>query len=165
MVINRIRVLQGPDSERRPAREDRQVTISLDLEDFFTHETIEIRPTLPLQPADRLHPAPPKPTRHTSVQRSARDGRRRRRNLRPSVRRRNRVLAVAIGIAMAIGTLVGSGVLDDRARFNSERYAAGSGEVELYTVPGVYGHPGTQPRAAQARSGSIREFLGMSSTF
>ncbi len=72
-------------------------------------------------------------------------------------------MALAVGLALCVGALLGSGTLNSTARYNAELVAAQQGAVEVYDLPEVPGHPGAAPRGA--RSGSIREFLGMASAF
>ena len=105
--------------------------------------------------------APPAPKARTKRRR--RGGTRRLRGRSPSARRRMWVVGLTLSVALLVGTIIGSGQFSAESRFNGERLAAQQDPAELYDVPEVHSHPGAKP--APARSGSMREFLGMASAF
>lgn len=89
--------------------------------------------------------------------------RRKRRRRTRRAKRRPLIVALTLGLALCIGAVFGSGALNATDRYNAELIAAQEGAIEVYELPEVQGHPGATP--AGARSGSIREFLGMASAF
>jgi hypothetical protein len=90
---------------------------------------------------------------------------RRRRHRRRSRREKRRPLIVALtlGLALLLGALFGSGALNATDRYNAQLIAAQEDAARVYELPEMQGHPGAAP--SRARSGSIREFLGMASAF
>lgn len=103
------------------------------------------------------------PASKARIKRSQRRGMHRLRRRGPSARRRLWVVGLTLAVALLVGTLIGSGQFSAESRFNAERLAAQQDSAELYDVPEVHKHPGATPAAA--RSGSMREFLGMASAF
>ncbi len=103
------------------------------------------------------------PASMARTKRCRRDGTRRLRGRSPSARRRMWVIGLTLAVALLVGTIIGSGQFSAESRFSAERLAAQQDPTELYDVPEVHSHPGAKP--APARSGSMREFLGMASAF
>ena len=73
------------------------------------------------------------------------------------------IVALTLGLAVLIGAVLGSGLLNSQDRFNADLYEAQLSGAEWYVIPQVQGHPGAEP--ARGRSDNIREFLGMARAF